>query len=127
MMSRLMSHLLIASSWLLAGCDAAPRETSPTTTTRDEQPVQRIAIEASAKGFVPAEVTFKQHRRAIMTFTRTDDAACARSVLMPWRAEPYDLPVGKPVDIEIPDTSKSGNFTYACWMNMLHGRVVIGP
>ncbi len=121
-----MSRPLLIALCLAAACDG-PATTGTAPAASAEAPVQRISIEATGKGFVPAEVTFKQHSRAIMTFTRTDEGDCARSVRMPWRSEPYDLPLGKPVDIEIPDTSKSGTFTYACWMNMLFGRVEIIP
>ena len=70
-------------------------------------------------------VRFTQGRPAIMEFTRVDDARCANAVKMPWRPEPYDLPKDTKVEIVIPDTSKAGTFSYACWMNMLHGRVFI--
>jgi plastocyanin domain-containing protein len=87
--------------------------------------VQRIEVRASEKGFEPAEIHFTRGALAVIAITRTSDSACVRAVKMPWRAEPYPLPVGETVSIEIPDTSQTGTFVYACWMDMLFGRVFI--
>jgi len=116
--------LLLLSSSLLA-CDGKPEQAGSDSTT--EAPVQRIAITATAKGFEPAKVRFKRGHRAILVFTRTADVACVDAVVMPWAEQKIPLPLNEAVEIEIPDTSKAGKFTYACWMNMLFGRVFIDP
>lgn len=120
----------VALACLLAtGTLACDRPAPPEKATASSDPVpegaQRVAIRATAKGFEPAEVHVEQGRPAVLTFTRIVESSCVDAVKMPWRDEPYDLPLNEPVNVIIPDTSKDGNFAYSCWMDMVHGRVVI--
>jgi plastocyanin domain-containing protein len=46
------------------------------------------------------------------------------AVRMPWMDEAVDLPMNETIEISV-DTSLTGVFSYACWMDMVFGDVVI--
>jgi len=118
----------LALATALVGCDDRRRGSgAPATSASLPEDTQQVAIEATATGFEPAEVHVRQGRPAVLTFTRVVASSCVDAVKMPWREEPYELPLDKPIQIVIPDTSKAGTFTYSCWMDMVHGRVFIDP
>lgn len=122
-------RLPLAVLLLAGGCeerDAAP-EPAGQASSAVPADAQRVAIRATAEGFEPAEVHVTQGKPAVLEITRTVASSCVDAVTMPWREKAYDLPLNEPVDIVIPDTSKSGTFVYSCWMNMVHGKVVIDP
>ena len=124
---RFWSVSLIAAS--LVACDdrSSEKKFMPAAIASIETAnAVRVSIEASKKGFQPTHVQLTQGRPGILEFTRVDDTDCVSGVRMPWLDEPVDLPKGEKVAIAV-DTSKAGMFRYACWMNMVFGRVTIDP
>jgi plastocyanin domain-containing protein len=113
---------------LALSCKSEEAPSSGTTpsgaTASAETAGQRVAIKADVGKFEPAEVRLKQGVPAILEFTRVADSECVNAVRMPWMSEPVNLPMNQRVEIPV-DTSKAGTFTYSCWMNMVHGKVVI--
>ncbi len=87
----------------------------------------RATVLASSAGFQPEVVEFIQGRPAIVDFRRVDDTSCVNAVRMPWMSQALPLPLNETVSVRIPDTSQAGEFGYACWMNMIRGKVVIRP
>ena len=85
---------------------------------------QRIAITATAGRFEPAQVHLVQGAPAVLEFTRVVESACMKAVRMPWMEEAAELPMNEKVEIPV-DTSMTGVFTYACWMDMVFGEVMI--
>jgi plastocyanin domain-containing protein len=114
---------------LVAGVAACSKDQSGSEELAASAPsgVQHVKIKATMAGFEPAEVHLKQGRPAVLEFTRVDETKCVDAVKMPWLERPTDLPLNQTVEIPVPDTSKAGTFTYACWMNMVFGRVVVDP
>src|SRR5262245_30058939 len=110
---------------LALGCKSDKSEPAPAPQA-SSQAGQRVVVKAVTGAFEPAEVHLQQGVPAILEFTRVVDSECVNAVRMPWMKEPVDLPMNQKVDIPV-DTSKAGTFTYACWMNMVFGRVVIDP
>lgn len=86
---------------------------------------QRVAIRVTAEGFVPKEVHLQQGRPGFLLFTREVESECLNAVRMPWMAKAAPLPLRETVTIQIPDMSQPGEFSYACWMDMVYGTVVI--
>ena len=84
----------------------------------------RVAIRADEKGFTPSSVTVEKGKPATLVFTRTSDATCATQVVFPDLNIKKDLPLNKPVDVEVP-TSAPRTLSFACGMNMFKGSVVI--
>ena len=123
-MHRYMSATVL--SLFMLSCKSSDHNTPAASATVDGE-LQRVDIHATEKGFEPSEVHFLQGSKAIMVFERVTELECVNAVRMPWRREVYDLPLNETVEIEIPDTSKPGTFTYACWMNMRFGQVFIDP
>jgi plastocyanin domain-containing protein len=124
-----MLPLLVAS----LACDKAPDQPTSALTAAPQPihqpshsatPVPRhiVHVKATDKGFEPAEVKLTQGVPSAIEFERLTEMECLRAVRMPWMREATDLPVGERVVIPIP-TDKSGRFVYACWMNMIFGRV----
>jgi len=132
--------VILLTAILAAGCDASAPSSDPkpgvarppgdTKPDASAPPAagpageQRVAITASIRGFVPAEVKLTQGKSAVLELTRTDGTECVNAVKMPWMSKPIDLPQDETVRIPV-DTSKAGTFTYSCWMNMVFGRVTI--
>jgi plastocyanin domain-containing protein len=115
---------------VLAACkgegEASPPIPSTAATVADDG-AQHAAIRVTDKGFEPSLVKLKQGGRGVLDFTRETDSDCLNAVSMPWAKDAVDLPKGQTVAVEIPDMTRAGEFTYACWMNMVFGRVVIEP
>lgn len=75
-------------------------------------------------GYVPNVVVLKQGVPANIVFNRKDPSGCFNEVMFPDFGIHETLPINERFEVEI-DTSKKGEFTYACGMNMFHGKVVI--
>lgn len=75
-------------------------------------------------GYTPNTVVLKQGVPAKIVFDRKDPSSCFSEVVFPDFGIHETLPVDESYPIEI-DTSKPGEYQYACGMNMFHGKVVI--
>ncbi|KRM94852.1 hypothetical protein FC19_GL000111 [Liquorilactobacillus aquaticus DSM 21051] len=75
-------------------------------------------------GYKPSTVVLKKGVPAQITFKRKDPSSCLEQVVFPDFGISEFLPQNKDHVISI-DTTKAGEFNYACGMNMFHGKVVI--
>lgn len=75
-------------------------------------------------GYTPNTVTLQKGVPAKIIFERKDPSSCFSEVVFPDFGAHEVLPVGERHAIEI-NTSKAGEYQYACGMNMFHGKIVI--
>lgn len=75
-------------------------------------------------GYIPNVVVVKQGVPASIIFYRKDSSGCFSEVMFPDFGIHESLPVDEKYTIDI-DTSKAGEFEYACGMNMFHGKVIV--
>lgn len=90
------------------------------TVVDDKQEVE-VVVDG---GYTPNTVVLDQGVPANIVFNRKDPSGCFNEVMFPDFGIHETLPVNQRFEVEI-DTSKKGEFTYACGMNMFHGKVVI--
>ena len=75
-------------------------------------------------GYSPGTVVLEKGIPARLIFNRVDPSPCVDQVVFPDFGVQADLPMKEDYVIDItPD--KSGEFGYACGMNMLHGKLVV--
>lgn len=94
---------------------SAPKSGAPTGKT--------ATIEVTEAGFVPARITIPAGRPVSLTFIRRTEATCATDVQFPTLGLKRDLPLNKPVTLELPP-QKAGELRFACGMDMIKGSVV---
>lgn len=99
-----------------------PHEATTEAATQSAQG-QSVAITVKG-GYSPERVVLKQGTPATLTFTREDPSPCLDAVVFPDFGVNVALPEHQPVTVTI-DTSKPGEYTWACGMDMFHGQVVI--
>ena len=75
-------------------------------------------------GYTPHTVVLQKGVPAQIVFDRKDPSGCFSHVVFPDFGVNEALPVGEKYAIAI-DTSKAGEYQYACGMNMFHGKVVV--
>ncbi|MBI4470996.1 MAG: cupredoxin domain-containing protein [Acidobacteria bacterium] len=94
-------------------------------TGSDEGDVQSATVELTERGYDPKSLRLKRGIPVRLTFIRKTDDTCGMEVVIPeWNLK-RDLPLNEPVVLEFrPD--KSGEFSFACGMGMLHGSIVVG-
>jgi peroxiredoxin len=112
--------LILCATWLVAfsACPFAP--------TKDAATTQRIPIIVREEAFEPAEVSLAEGVPAVLEFTRVAESGCTSAVKMPWMEEAVDLPLNEVVEIAV-DPSMTEDFSYSCWMDMVHGKVAFVP
>lgn len=93
---------------------------SKATVTNGFQEVE-VAVDG---GYVPNTVVLEQGVPASIVFNRKDPSGCFNEVMFPDFGIHETLPIDQRFEVTI-DTSKKGEFTYACGMNMFHGKVII--
>lgn len=75
-------------------------------------------------GYKPETVVLKRGVPATIVFNRKDPSNCFSHVVIPDFGINQALPVNQNQLVEV-DTTASGEFNYACGMNMFHGKIVI--
>ncbi|AVK64664.1 cupredoxin domain-containing protein [Loigolactobacillus coryniformis] len=75
-------------------------------------------------GYTPSTVVLKRGIPAQITFNRKDPSSCLEQVVFEDFGINDFLPQNKDHAIDI-DTSKPGEYNYACGMNMFHGKVIV--
>ena len=82
----------------------------------------RVAVDD--KGFHPPSLALKLNVPSKITFLRTADVPCATSVIIPDYKVNQDLPLNKPVVVNL-TPRKAGEITFMCGMGMLKGKLVV--
>lgn len=95
--------------------------TAQTAEMKDQH--QSVDIEING-GYSPETVVLKQGVPASLNFTRKDASSCLDHVIFSDFAINREIPQNQMETIQI-DTSKPGEYQWACGMDMFHGKVVI--
>lgn len=93
-------------------------------TTNVKIPEGAIKIVVSSNGFAPQEISYKKGQPMKLAFYRADKENCADEVIFKDLNIKRKLPVGEVTVIEIP-TDKTGEFNFACGMNMYKGKIIV--
>ena len=82
-------------------------------------------IKVTVKGeYSPDRIVLKKGRPARLLFFREDDSECTAQVVIPDLKVKQDLAVKKETAVEfVPE--KEGEFTFACGMDMMKGKLVV--
>ncbi|MCP0885757.1 cupredoxin domain-containing protein [Ligilactobacillus sp. WILCCON 0076] len=96
-------------------------ENAGTATIVDNKQHANIIVNG---GYNPTVLTLKAGIPTTITFNRKDPSTCLEKVVFPDFGINQELPQNKDVTFTI-DTSKTGEFNYACGMNMFHGKLII--
>ena|SRR5215475_13248175 len=84
---------------------------------------QTATVEITDKGFEPSSLKLKAGAPAKVTFVRKTDATCAKEVVIKEYKIERKLPLNEPVTIEF--TPRKGEFTFACGMDMIKGKLIV--
>ncbi len=112
-MSRALAVLTAAAALAALPAAAAPQAARP-------GPTQKVAIEVTRAGFVPAAVQVKVGQPVTLVVTRTVERTCATDIVIKEYGVSRPLPLGKPVEVTFTPT-KAGPIRYACAMDMIAG------
>ena len=91
---------------------------------RSSETVQTAEVVVNEHGYEPAKVTLRAGTPARITFVRTTDKTCGTEVVFRSLNINRALELNKPAVIEFTPAA-SGDITFACGMDMLHGTVVV--
>src|SRR6266545_5434527 len=84
---------------------------------------QTATVEVTDKGFEPPSLKLKAGAPAKVTFVRKTDATCAKEVVIKEYKIERKLPLNELVTVEF--TPRKGEFTFACGMDMIKGKLVV--
>lgn len=75
-------------------------------------------------GYTPDVISIPQGKPTRITFIRKDPSSCLEEVVVhDFRIRKF-LPLNQKVTVEI-TPRKTGEFAFACGMNMFHGKIVV--
>lgn len=95
----------------------------PPTQATQQGGVQIATVEINGKGFEPSSLKLKAGVPAKVTFVRKTDEGCAKEVVIKEYNINRELPLNEPVTVEF--TPRKGEFTFACAMGMLKGKLIV--
>ena len=120
-----MATLAFLSLVAPTGCNKPATADSNTSSAQAAPAAGRsVAITANEDGFKPSEVTVKKGEKTTLVFTRTTDGTCAKNVVFPDIKIDKELPLNKPVSIDVP-TDTARTLAFQCGMGMYKSKVVI--
>lgn len=100
-------------------------EREKTEARQDKTGIQQVDITVRG-GYSPDTIVVKQGQPVRLNFYRDETSSCSETVVFGDFGIARDLPAYKTTPVEFtPD--KSGEFTFACGMNMLHGKLIVQP
>ena len=111
--------LIAAVLWYFFG----KREGATAATT--DSGVQEIRITVKG-GYDPDLIVVRQGKPVLLNFYRDETASCSEQVVFSDFGLVRDLPAYKTTPIEF-TPEQPGEYTFACGMGMLRGKVVVKP
>ncbi|WP_127849951.1 cupredoxin domain-containing protein [Lacticaseibacillus hulanensis] len=84
---------------------------------------QTVAVTVKG-GYSPEVIELKRGVPATLNFTRLDSSSCLDHVVFPDFGVNQELPQNQTESIAI-DTSKPGEYAWACGMDMFHGKLIV--
>ena len=75
-------------------------------------------------GYTPELIILKKSVPARIVFDRKDPSPCLDQIVFPDFGVHADLPMGEEYIVEI-TPEQSGEFGFACGMNMMHGKMIV--
>jgi RND family efflux transporter MFP subunit len=86
--------------------------------------IQTAKIVLNADGYSPGSIRLRKNVPARLSFVRTVEVTCGTEVVIPDFNIKRDLPLNQVVIVEFtPD--RAGEFSFACGMNMVRGKIVV--
>ena len=82
---------------------------------------ERVALQVTEEGFVPATTTVTAGRAIELVVTRTTENTCATEIVI--GGQRAKLPLNRPVTLTLPPLAK-GELKFTCGMAMLKGTIV---
>ncbi|MDQ4120657.1 MAG: cupredoxin domain-containing protein [Acidobacteriota bacterium] len=89
----------------------------------NESGVQEIKVTVKG-GYSPDVIVVKKGQPVRLNFYRDETSSCSEQVVLGDFGIAKDLPAHKSTPIEF-TPEKSGEFTFACGMNMLRGKLIV--
>lgn len=86
--------------------------------------VQRATVSVNQNGYQPSSLRLKRGVSARLTFVRRTEQTCATEVVFPDYGIRRELPLNQAVVISL-IPKKAGEFTFACGMNMVRGKLIV--
>lgn len=75
-------------------------------------------------GYLPTTIAIQKGKTTKLNFIRKDPTSCLEEVVLgDFKIRKY-LPLNKKVTVEL-RPKEAGEFTYACGMNMYHGKIIV--
>lgn len=75
-------------------------------------------------GYTPEAISIPKGKTTRVNFIRKDPSSCLEEVVLgDFKVRKY-LPLNQKVTVEL-TPKQSGEFTYACGMNMYHGKIIV--
>jgi plastocyanin domain-containing protein len=102
---------------------ASPEDVKTAPIAQDKE-VQSVKVNITDNGFEPSTFQLKKGVPARVTFLLQSEVSCAKEIVISAYHIKRALPLNEPVVVEFtPD--KSGEFSFACGMGMLKGKLVV--
>lgn len=87
-------------------------------------PEDAFKVIVNKDGFTPQEISFQKGQPLKLAFYRTDAENCANEIVFKDLNIRKKLPVSEIVIVNVP-TDKSGEFSFACGMDMYKGKIIV--
>lgn len=91
--------------------------------TREVAVVDAVTITVEG-GYSPEVISIPKGKTTKVTFIRKDPSSCLEEVVLGDFRVRKHLPLNQPVTVEL-TPQQSGEFGYACGMNMYHGKIIV--
>jgi multidrug efflux pump subunit AcrA (membrane-fusion protein) len=85
---------------------------------------QSVTVTLSEKGYLPESFKLRKGVPARVTFVRKVEATCGTEIVLAEFNIKRELPLNQPVVVEF-TPSKTGEFKFACGMDMLRGKIIV--
>ncbi|MGA3472158.1 cupredoxin domain-containing protein [Lactiplantibacillus plantarum] len=99
------------------------KHATTTVTASAVDDLQQVDVEVKG-GYSPEQIVLKKGVPVVLNFTRKDASGCLDHVVFSDFGINQELPQNQVEAITI-DTSKSGEYQWACGMDMFHGKLII--
>jgi len=117
-MGMISSRISVVKEISGASVAAVPADTIGMPVVKDG--IQEITITVDNRGYTPAAIVLQKGIKAVIKFQPAQLTSCNNVVMFPEYNGGLDLSKGQ---LETPALTVTQDFTFQCWMGMLHGYV----